>query len=166
MLVAQITMATTTDQSEKTSGVLAPPPLLYLGGLGLGLALDRRFNTPKAPPSVGRPIGVALLVGGGVLAARFVRAFRQANTAIDLRKPSTSLVTSGPYRFTRNPGYLSLTVMYFGATVVVGGVCSLATLVPVLVTMDRYVIRREEEYLSERFGADYRSYQASVGRWL
>jgi protein-S-isoprenylcysteine O-methyltransferase Ste14 len=154
------------EQPPETAGVAVPPPVLYLAGLGLGLALDRRLKSAKLPPSVGRPTAAALLIAGVALGARFVGTFRGARTAIDLRKPSTNLVTSGIYRYSRNPGYLSLTAIYLGVTAAAGGMCSVVSLIPVLGIMDRYVIRREEAYLSERFGSEYRAYTASVRRWL
>lgn len=150
----------------ESSGVLIPPPLLYGGGLAVGLALDRLLRAPRLPSAIRRPIGVPLILGGGLLGIQFVKAFRHARTPVDLRKPSTSLVTTGPYQVSRNPGYVSLTALYAGAAALSGGVFSFAMLVPVVVLMNQYVIRREERYLKKRFGRTYDNYRARVRRWL
>lgn len=164
--MTQATSSPHASVPDETSGVSVPPPLIYAAGLALGLSVDRLLQAPGLPPWVGRPTGAALVVGGTLLGGLFIREFRRARTAIDLRKPSTSLVTSGPYRLSRNPGYLSLTLIYLGAAAAVGGPWSLAILVAVVAAVDRLVIRREESYLGKRFGADYRAYRARVRRWL
>ncbi len=73
---------------------------------------------------------------------------------------------SGPYRFTRNPIYLGMTIIFTGIAIAADSIWVLALLVPVLVIMNIGVIMREERYLEGKFGEDYRQYKASVRRWL
>ncbi len=80
--------------------------------------------------------------------------------------PSSALVTSGPYRFTRNPMYLGMASLYAGIALAFGLLWSLALLLVVLVVIDRGVIAREERYLERRFGDEYRLYKQQVRRWL
>jgi protein-S-isoprenylcysteine O-methyltransferase Ste14 len=98
-------------------GVLAPPPLLYGGGLVAGLLLEWAVPLAGLPGSVSWPLGLIVLLAGGALGLSFVRAFRRAGTPVDVRRPTTAIVTGGPFRFSRNPGYLSLTMMYAGIAV-------------------------------------------------
>ena len=84
---------------------------------------------------------------------------------MDLRKPTTALVTTGPYRLSRNPGYLSLALIAGGVAVAAASLWTAAWLLVVLVVVDRAVIRREERYLEERFGDAYRRYRSATRRW-
>jgi len=163
-------MAPTTDTeptvtARDTPGVIAPPPLIYLAGLVLGLGLQRRLGSSRGRRSAAAPVGGALLVAGVGLAALFLTTFGRAGTPVDPRKPATALVTTGPYRFTRNPGYLALALIFAGIAVLTGG-WALVMLVPTLLVIDRGVIAREERYLEGRFGDEYRGYRGRVRRWL
>ncbi len=85
---------------------------------------------------------------------------------MDPWRASSALVTSGPYRFTRNPMYLGMASLYAGIALAFGLLWSLALLLAVLVVIDRGVIAREERYLERRFGDEYRIYKQQVRRWL
>jgi protein-S-isoprenylcysteine O-methyltransferase Ste14 len=78
----------------------------------------------------------------------------------------TKLVTTGPYRVTRNPGYLGMTLAYVGVVVLAGALWPLVLLPVVLLIVDRGVIAREERYLDRRFGQDYSDYKRQTRRWL
>jgi protein-S-isoprenylcysteine O-methyltransferase Ste14 len=75
-------------------------------------------------------------------------------------------VTSGPYRLSRNPGYLGLALVYAGIAILSGALWALATLGPTLIVVDRGVILPEERYLSRRFGEEYSCYRRRTRRWL
>jgi protein-S-isoprenylcysteine O-methyltransferase Ste14 len=147
-------------------GVLAPPPLLYGGGLVLGLLLEWVVPLPGLPGSVSWPLGAIVLVAGAALGAWFVSAFRRAGTPVDVRRPTTTIVTGGPFRFSRNPGYLSLTAMYVGITVLVDALWPLAVLPGIVLVVQRTVIEREERYLERKFGDDYLRYKVRTRRWI
>jgi protein-S-isoprenylcysteine O-methyltransferase Ste14 len=85
---------------------------------------------------------------------------------VDPREPTTAVVTDGPYRFTRNPLYLSMTLIYVGITALANALAPVLLLPVVLQVMSRGVIEREEHYLERKFGAEYLSYKARVRRWL
>jgi protein-S-isoprenylcysteine O-methyltransferase Ste14 len=91
---------------------------------------------------------------------------RRADTPFDPSKPPTALVEDGPFRFTRNPGYLGFALTYAGISLLTGGRWPLVFLPGVLGVIDRGVIAREESYLEERFGDPYRDYRSRVRRWL
>ncbi len=81
-------------------------------------------------------------------------------------QPTTAIVTEGPYRFTRNPIYLSLAVLYAGLAVMANALWSLLLLLAVMLIIHYAVILPEERYLEQKFGEEYRSYKAKVRRWL
>ena len=95
-----------------------------------------------------------------------VRTFRAAGTPIPGNRPTTTIVRTGPYRFTRNPIYLAFSVFQLGLSLLVNSVALLITLIPAVALISLVVIPREEHYLEARFPAEYVSYKASVRRWL
>ena len=90
----------------------------------------------------------------------------RARTHIDPYKPATTVVTTGPYRFTRNPLYLSVNILYVALCVVLGLTSSLVLLPVANVVLLYGVIKREERYLEAKFGDPYRVYRSHVRRWL
>jgi protein-S-isoprenylcysteine O-methyltransferase Ste14 len=108
-----------------------------------------------------------VLVAVGVGTVFFaIRAMRRADTPVDPYEPTTALVIDGPFRFTRNPLYLSLTLVYLGITSLMNAFWPLMLLPAALVIMQRGVIVREERYLESKFGEEYLRYKAKVRRWL
>lgn len=148
-----------------TAGVVAPPPLIYLVPLVVGILLDRRAPIGGLPSGPARLVG-ALCLAGFAIAVFALVAFRRAGTRPEPWKPTTALVTSGPYRFTRNPMYLGFTLLYLALALWFGGYWTLLLLPLVLVVMIHGVIRREEAYLLRLFGTAYADYQERVRRWL
>ena len=143
-----------------------PPPLFYVVGFVAGIALDLLF------PTAGLPLALAVLAGvvGGALwlaldGSAMLR-FRGARTSVVPMRPTTALVTSGPYRFTRNPMYLGMAVLYLALALSFGVIWALALLPAVLYLVDRLAIVHEERYLEAKFGDDYREYKKRVRRWL
>ena len=111
-------------------------------------------------------LGVVLAVLAGALAFGALGRFKRSRTPAEPWKPSRALVVQGPYRFTRNPMYLGMALLYAALAFGFGWLWALAVLVVVLVVIDRAVIAREERYLERRFGADYLQYKEQVRRWL
>jgi protein-S-isoprenylcysteine O-methyltransferase Ste14 len=146
--------------------VIAPPPLIYLGGLALGFVLEALLPSASVPAAVRWPVGGALVLGGSALMASFLGAFRRARTPVDPRRATTAIVTTGPYRFTRNPGYLGMALLSAGIALLGGALWPLLTLAAAVVLIDRGVIAREERYLEGRFGDEYLAYKARARRWL
>lgn len=151
-----------------TAGVIAPPPLIFLGFLAVGWGLSQVMSDPSLPisPDVRRYLAFGLIAGGVVVDGAAVDRFRRAGTRPEPWKPTTALTTDGLYRFTRNPMYLGFALIYAGLAVVLDSAIAAALLIPCLVVIDLFVIRREERYMAARFGADYDAYRRKVRRWL
>ena len=96
----------------------------------------------------------------------FIAAFTRAKTNISPYQPTKAIVTSGPYRFTRNPAYMGFTMIVSGVAVMAEALWVFAALVPTIALIDRAVIAREERYLESKFGDEYLSYKRRVRRWL
>ena len=155
----------TTPQMD-TSGIRVPPPLYYLAAFLAGVALELIF--PTNWPPFGIRLAATVLAGGAWLAldGAAMVFFRRAGTSIVPMNPTTTLVTSGPYRFTRNPMYLGMSFLYVAFAFAFGVIWALVFLPAVIVIVDRFVIAREEPYLERKFGPAYRDYKARVRRWL
>ena len=150
----------------QTAGVIAPPPAIFAAGLALGSLLQRIVPAPRLPGGVRRALGLPLVGLGLGLGVWAIRTMLQAGTPLEPSRPTTAIVSSGPYRLTRNPIYAGMAFLYTGLALVAGRLWALALLPGVLAVVQRGVIEREERYLEARFGDEYRAYRARVRRWL
>lgn len=154
-----------TDTHDHPS-VIAPPPLIYVGGLVVGFVLHRLFPVALLPPALNTLIGVVLVVLSAVPGPLALREMHRYRTSPLPHAPSTSLVTTGVFAYTRNPIYLTFTLFYAGIAALVNSLMIVLLLPVVLVVMSVGVIAREERYLDRTFGDTYRQYTARVRRWL
>jgi len=154
---------------EKTSGVVFPPPLYYLIGILAGFGLAWLYPVRLIPAgfeSAARVVGIALAVLAVALAASALMDFKRAGTSPVPLRPTTALVTRGPYRFTRNPMYLAFALVGFALALYFGSLWVAIGNVLAMLCVDRLVIAKEEPYLEEKFGDAYLDYKKRVRRWL
>ena len=152
-----------------TSGVRVFPPAIYLAGLLAGFMVQRFWPLRIAPLGVAaatRLLGIALVVSGLGLAVWAIRTFRSVGTTPNPTRPATALASGGPYRFTRNPMYLSLGVASAGIAALANALWPLLFVPVVLLVVQRIVIVQEERYLERKFGQEYLALKARVRRWL
>jgi protein-S-isoprenylcysteine O-methyltransferase Ste14 len=142
-------------------GVIAPPPLIFFLTFMAGYFCRDFF------PRIGSPaIGVGVAVLGFVIGGWAFASMLRARTHIDPYKPTTALVTGGPYRFSRNPIYFGVILLYIGAALSTGLLSALILLPVAVILMEFGVIRREERYLERKFAEQYRVYRSHVRRWI
>ena len=154
------------SNKKDNPGVLTAPPLIYLAGLLIGLGLEALWPIPVLSQSVQYTAGLAVMAVSFVFAAWGFRTFAKAKTHLDVYKPTLAIITTGPFRYSRNPLYVSLTMLYVGIAILVDGGWILAMVVPTLVIIHYGVIIREEAYLAAKFPDTYLPYKARVRRWL
>ncbi len=156
------------DSPEDTSGprVFVPPPFFPVVFILLGVLLERFW--PLAIPEgplvywLGRGLGLA----GLAVVIYAVTRFRRVETAFLHGKPTSTIVTDGIFGFSRNPIYLSFLVLQLAVALILNSYWIMITVPLTMAGLDLYVIRREEEYLSRKFGQTYDDYKARVRRWL
>lgn len=148
------------------AGVVAPPPLIYVVPLGIGLYLNRANPFPIMPARFAQTIGVALLGLGFILGLSAFVQFWRKHTSVMPYSPTTAIIQSGPFRLTRNPLYVAMTLLYVGVALIMNAAWPLLLLPLVLLIVHRGVIQREERYLEQKFGDEYISYKSRVRRWI
>lgn len=153
--------------------VRIPPPLLYLATLGAALGVDAQSLFPLRlhgiglASGIGVPFGSVIAVAGIALMTIAAGLFKRAGTSLPPWQPTTSLVLQGPYRWTRNPMYLGMSLTYVGLAIAFDSLVALVLLAAiVLPIMQTHVIAREESYLERKFGEEYLAYKRRVRRWL
>ncbi|HEX8242749.1 MAG TPA: isoprenylcysteine carboxylmethyltransferase family protein [Longimicrobium sp.] len=150
------------------AGVHFPPPLIYAAGVAAGWGLDRWHPLPITAGA--SPVRLAAAAAGGLLwLAIFLSAaiaFRRARTTLIPNRPAAAIVSTGPYRFTRNPMYVSMAALYLGVALLANTWWALLFLPIVIIVVDRAVIAREERYLASAFPDEYGAYARRVRRWL
>ena len=152
--------------NQGNPGIRVPPPLIYLLPLLLGLLLDKKAHVPFLPRTAARGLGWSLLGSGGLLSRWFFITKRNADAPVRTDRPVPRLTTEGPFRYTRNPGYLCLAMIYAGIAVLRNSLWAILLLPLVLLVIQREVIGREERYLERTFGEEYLNYKRRVRRWL
>src|ERR1700722_13966457 len=154
------------EHSKDSPDVISCPPLVFLGALIAGMFLNWFMPLRSFTSEYFRITGGLLGLAGTLTAVWGVYTLRRAGTSVRPGQPVTALVTDGPYRFSRNPLYVALTIIYLGIVLSSGLVWLLVTLIPVLTLVHWRIVRREEVYLEARFGDNHRAYKSRVRRWI
>lgn len=147
------------------AGVVAPAPVLYGTAIAVGLAAEFALPIALLPRPISLWLGAVTIAISIPIAVSAFRALARAHTAFDARKPTNRIVTDGAFRYSRNPTYLSLTLLHVGIALVLGSLWVLFMVVPAVVVVHWGVVLREERYLEAKFGEEYRSYATKVRRW-
>jgi len=145
---------------------LARPPVIYLGSIALGVVIHFVWPVPLVPSAISTPVGVIGTLAAVALFVYAVGTFRAAGTPVPGNRPTTTIVRTGPYRFSRNPIYLAFSLLQLAIAVWVNSLWLALTLLAAVAVMSLVVIPREERYLEARFPSEYSPYKASVRRWF
>ena len=154
--------------SDDRADVAVLPPVPFavslLAGIGLHLLWQPLALFPVAWQ--GHVAGWPVVVVAALLAIWAVRTMARAGVSANAYKPTSAIVSAGPYAFSRNPMYLSLTLLYCGISLIVNTYWPLVFLPAVLFIVHYAVIIREERYLERKFEDGYRQYRAKARRWM
>ena len=146
--------------------IFIPPPLYYAAGLAVGMAIDAVVVLPLDGRPATTVAGTVVAALGLALTFSGAAAVIRHRTTIVPHHPVTTLLTSGPYRLSRNPMYTGLAIAYLGLALLLDSWWPLALWPLVIVAVRQLVVRPEEQYLALRFGQTYTDYQSHVRRWL
>lgn len=153
-------------QRDDHPETIARPPLIYLAFLIFGAALQLTSPYPVLSDWLRPVLALPAILAGIVLMAAAVRSFRAAGTNIPTPLPARALVATGPYRYTRNPMYLAMSLIYLGLVCAMNSLWMLLLFLPLHLLLHTGVIQAEEAYLASKFGDAYRRYCHRVRRWI
>lgn len=157
------------QNSRDTAGVIAPPPLLALATIVLGLLLD--WLVPAYILSLLLPLTARVVIGPVLMGAGLALiisanlAFRSAGTHAEPWRPSVVLVASGIFEWLRNPMYVGGTLLLIGFAILLASDWMLVMTIAFILVLHFGVVRREERYLESKFGEAYRQYRNRVSRY-
>jgi protein-S-isoprenylcysteine O-methyltransferase Ste14 len=159
------------NSTSSGPNVRIPPPLLFASGYLAGWLLENRAMRLQLGRDVVTPdmlflIGGGLIILGAILSFWALLTFRSAGTPVLPFRSASQLVTSGPYRFSRNPMYVGMSAIYAGLSLAMNMAWPLLLLPLVLLALYSLVVSREERHLVQRFGEEYDSYRKAVRRWM
>jgi protein-S-isoprenylcysteine O-methyltransferase Ste14 len=153
-------------EAEANRARVVPVPLVLLGFLILGFMLNSAIPLNFIPKLPGQIAGVALILSSFLIGGSGIIVMRSAHTSPNPRRPTTALVEQGIFRYTRNPLYLSMLVLFLGIAIFTTSLW-LILLVPLLFLIaDRGAVKPEESYLERKFGQMYLEYKKRVPRWI
>ena len=155
-----------TSPPQDNAGVVAPAPVIYGAAFALGLAAEYTLPTVALSRTVLPWLGVLIVMLSIPIVVSAFKALARARTAFDARKPTSTIVSDGAFHYSRNPTYLSLTLLYVGLSLLVGSPWVLFMAVPAVALTQWGVIVREERYLEAKFGEEYLRYKAKVRQWI
>jgi protein-S-isoprenylcysteine O-methyltransferase Ste14 len=156
-------MADTAD----TANVIVRPPIAWALAVLAGLALNWLAPLPFIAAAVPAAwLGAMVFALALALVAWAIATMTRAGSNVPTTLPTTTIVDTGPYRFTRNPIYLGMVLGLIGLAIAFNSLWPLLTLVPFALVIRYGVIAREEAYLERKFGDVYRRYRSHVRRWL
>lgn len=152
--------------SKEHAQVVVNPFVICGGALILAVLTQWALPLPFLPAPLAWVLGVIVFLTGVGFGLPAARHMRQVKTTLRPNRSSTALVTTGPFRFSRNPIYIAMVFNYAGLAIILGTPWGLLFLPLVVWLLTRWVIIPEEDYLKQQFGESYQQYQAGVRRWI
>lgn len=159
-------MTADNDTDRHGPGVRLHPPVIFAISILAGIGLHRAWPLAMPWEQHGRVLTVCILAIVAVLAFWSLYEFFRARTDVRPDRPDSALITTGPYRYTRNPLYIGLSLVQLSAASWLNNLWVLLLLPLSIVVITKYAIAREERYLEKLFGQEYLHYKARVRRWL
>ena len=154
------------DEDRHGPGVRLHPPLIYGISILCGIGLDKLYPLAMPFDLHGTVYGGFIIAIAIAIALWALIQFHREGTDVRPDRPDDVLLTSGPYRYSRNPLYIVLTLAQVTAAVWLNSLWVLLLTAVSIVVISRYAIAREEQYLEKVFGQDYLDYKKRVRRWL
>ena len=151
---------------KDSAHILAAPPFFFIIPLLVGAVVEYFIPTSLLPTLPSIIVGLLFSWASLPFIILSLRSFYKVKTAFDARRTTTTLVTTGIYKFSRNPAYLSLVLFYIGLSFIINSIWILIFILPAIYSVQKYCIEREEKYLESKFGVEYLDYKKQVRRWL
>jgi len=158
------------ENSSDHANVITFPPIIFLIafiiGLVLHLTIEDKLIQVKFSGLYLSIIGYTLVFISLLIAGFTIKILEQFKTTQKVNKPTTTIVTEGTFRCSRNPIYTSGFILFAGLSLIMNSIIMLLLIIPVFFVIREGVVKREEQYLESKFGQEYMNYKTSVRRWL
>ena len=154
------------SEDKRGPGLKFPPPLLVVATIGPGYLIDWIKPLPILNGDFVWLSGTALIVAALLLALVSLFHFLELKTHVEPWHPTTTIIKQGVYRFSRNPIYLAFCIATVGSGLVLNSWWVLMAVLPLILLLQKLVIKREEVYLERKFGEVYLDYKHQVRRWF
>jgi protein-S-isoprenylcysteine O-methyltransferase Ste14 len=155
------------ENTNDRSNAIIHPPIAWALAFAAGLGIDWLYPLRIVPTFISaRWVGALIFASGLALAIWAVVKILRAGSRVEIHKPTTAIISDGPYRFTRNPIYIGMFLGQIGLAIGFDSLWILAMLLPFYLVIRHGVVAREEAYLERKFGGVYRAYKSQVRRWL
>ncbi|MEQ9619785.1 MAG: isoprenylcysteine carboxylmethyltransferase family protein [Deltaproteobacteria bacterium] len=155
-----------TTADNDNPGVIAMPPLIFIIFLAIGILINLLVPLSFIHGSARFISGIIILLVSGIIVLSAQRRMKRSGTNIDVRKPSTAVVTGGIYSYTRNPMYMSMVILLIALAFLLNNLWVLIVIPFFMAVIRKGVIMREEAYLERKFGSEYTEYKKRVRRWI
>lgn len=143
-----------------------PPPLVFVLLIALGVGLNSLWPLSMGVPESFRAVGLAITLFGVAVGILVGGSFKRSSTAIEPWKPTTTLITHGFYRVSRNPIYVCFCLFNMGIGIALNNLWIFLSFIPGAILVYYIAIAREEAYLERAFGEQYLAYKRKVRRWI
>ena len=154
------------SKSSDHPDIIALPPLIFLAGAVVSAVLHYIHPVRVMKYSVSLPLGIFIALVAVCFALWAERVMKKAGTNVRPDRPTLAIVASGPFRFMRNPLYLSLCLLQLALGFMLDGWIPLLFAILLMAILHFGVILREEKYLEAKFGEQYLTYKRKVRRWI
>jgi protein-S-isoprenylcysteine O-methyltransferase Ste14 len=156
------------NKKKDNPGIFIPPPLIYAAIFFLSILMQKiiPINNSFFDSRNATIAGIVLIVIALLFILPALIKFVQSKNTLVTIKPATSLQTKGIYSLTRNPMYMGLLILYSGIAMLEGNWWAFIFIPLIIIIVQSYVIRGEENYLQRAFGEEYNAYRKKVRRWI
>lgn len=161
-------MTKDTSVQDKTdhAGVKIPPPLCFFLFLSTGIVAQSNWMNGDPGSIIQIAVGILLIGAGLLILVPEALNHKKAGSNVEPWKPTTTIIDTGLYAYSRNPIYVGMAVSYLGFTIASWSLGALLLLPLCLLVIRHFVIAREEAYLEDKFGDEYLIYKSRVRRWI
>jgi protein-S-isoprenylcysteine O-methyltransferase Ste14 len=156
------------NKKKDNPGIFIPPPLIYAAIFFLSILMQKiiPINNSFFDSRNATIAGIVLIVIALLFILPALIKFVQSKNTLVTIKSATSLQTKGIYSLTRNPMYMGLLILYSGIAMLEGNWWAFIFIPLIIIIVQSYVIRGEENYLQRAFGEEYNAYRKKVRRWI
>lgn len=154
------------EKDKKGAAVKFPPPLIFIIGMVIGYVIHYKFPISLEESIYMNLFGKFLITVAIIILSYVLYLFFKAKTHIEPWKPTSAIISTGLFAYSRNPIYAAFCVATVGLGLVFNNMWMVVSFIPSAIFVYHIAIKKEEQYLENKFGDEYLLYKQNVRRWL